>query len=42
MIIILYSHASKIHFLKKGFVPSLVLKARVFESRKGAGGLAPK
>ena len=34
MIIILYSHASKIHFLKKGFVLSLVLKARVFESRK--------
>ena len=34
MIIILYSHASKIHFIKKGFVLSLVLKARVFESRK--------
>ena len=34
MIMILYSHANKIHFHKKGFVLSLVLKVRVFESRK--------
>ena len=31
---ILYSYANKIHFHKKGFVLSLVLKARVFESRE--------
>ena len=34
MIMILYYHANKIHFHKKGFVLSLVLEARVFESRK--------
>ena len=34
MITILYSHANKIHFHEKGFVLSLVLKVRVFESRK--------
>ena len=34
MITILYSRANKIHFREKGFALSLVLKVRVFESRK--------
>jgi len=34
MIMILYAHANTINFDKKGFVLSLVLKVRVFESRK--------
>ena len=29
-----YFHANKIHFHKKGFAVSLVLKVRVFETRK--------
>ena len=32
--IILHSHANKTHFHKKGCVPSLILKVRVFGTRK--------
>ena len=32
--IIFHSHANKTHFLKKGCVPSLILKVRVFGTRK--------
>ena len=32
--IIFHSHANKTHFHKKGCAPSLVLKVRVFETRK--------
>ena len=31
---IFHSHASKTHFHKKGFALSLILKARVFRTRK--------
>ena len=34
MEIILYSHANKTHFQKKGCAPSLILKVRVFGTRK--------
>ena len=32
--IIFYSHANKTHFPKKGCAPSLILKVRVFGTRK--------
>ena len=34
MEIIFHSHANKTHFHKKGCAPSLILKARVFGTRK--------
>ena len=34
MEIIFHSHADKTHFHKKGFAPSLILKVRVFGTRK--------
>ena len=34
MEIIFHSHANKTHFHKKGYAPSLVLKVRVFGTRK--------
>ena len=34
MEIIFHSHANKTHFHKKGCVPSLILKVRVFGTRK--------
>ena len=34
MEIIFHSHANKTHFRKKGCAPSLILKARVFGTRK--------
>ena len=34
MEIIFHSHANKTHFHKKGFAPSLILKVRVFGTRK--------
>ena len=32
--IIFHSHANKIHFHKKGWAPNLILKVRVFGTRK--------
>ena len=32
--IIFHSHANKTHFHKKGYAPSLILKVRVFRTRK--------
>ena len=34
MEIIFHSHANKTHFHQKGCAPSLILKVRVFETRK--------
>ena len=39
MEIIFHSHANKTHFHKKGFAPSLILKVRVFGTRKWPMGL---
>ena len=38
MEIIFHSHANKTHFQKKGCAPSLILKVRVFGTRKWAIG----
>ena len=42
MEIIFYSHANKTHFHKKGYAPGLILKVRVFGTRKWPIGTIEK